>query len=308
MRRSAVYASVAGVLSCSVAFGAYIALSGPEVTGDPEIAGMDPVQRPSVDDPRAESAPDEGGMDRVRELRERREMRAAMPLPTSTPTPAPVVAAPAPPAPPAAAAPEPTEPPRRDQVAPGPPPADDEPRPVRMRTITYQGARFRVPAHWPVYRLDEDPERCVRFDEHAVYLGVPAEDQQCPVGAVGRTEALHVRPYDAEQYNEAPVRDRLRTGRDARVPDTVAREVHARGAGLLFFATFDTNRALIERILRSVRPIDRPATPEPTPTPTPTLSPALSPTPTISPTPPSTTTPTTPPRTTPTATPSPTPT
>lgn len=65
------------------------------------------------------------------------------------------------------------------------------------RTIVYAGARIAVPAGWPVYDLAKDPTRCVRFDQHAVYLGHPGTDQQCPAHLVGRTTALLIEPNDA---------------------------------------------------------------------------------------------------------------
>ena len=30
------------------------------------------------------------------------------------------------------------------------------------KTITYEGVQFRVPASWPVYYLNQDPNQCVR--------------------------------------------------------------------------------------------------------------------------------------------------
>ncbi|HEX3815777.1 MAG TPA: DUF1906 domain-containing protein [Mycobacteriales bacterium] len=65
-------------------------------------------------------------------------------------------------------------------------------------TLTYDGATITAPASWPVYNLDKDPTRCVRFDRHAVYLGHPGADQACPAHLVGRTTALLVEPYDAQ--------------------------------------------------------------------------------------------------------------
>ncbi len=45
---------------------------------------------------------------------------------------------------------------------------------TRMRSIHYRGDEVRAPASWPVYRLADDPSRCVRLDRKAVYLGRPA--------------------------------------------------------------------------------------------------------------------------------------
>ena len=75
-----------------------------------------------------------------------------------------------------------------------------------MKTVVYAGYEFQVPASWPVYRLDQDPATCVRYDVHAVYLGTPGANMQCPAGLVGRTETVSVIP--------SPPRRRFR-GRDA---------------------------------------------------------------------------------------------
>jgi hypothetical protein len=61
---------------------------------------------------------------------------------------------------------------------------------ARTRIVVYAGYQLTVPASWPVYRLDQDPATCVRYDVHAVYLGVPGADQQCPSGLIGRTETV----------------------------------------------------------------------------------------------------------------------
>ena len=63
-----------------------------------------------------------------------------------------------------------------------------------LRTVTYRGYSVTVPRSWPVYRLASAPRTCVRFNRHAVYLGVPGAEQQCPPQAVGRTEAILIEP------------------------------------------------------------------------------------------------------------------
>ena len=65
------------------------------------------------------------------------------------------------------------------------------------KVVTYHGYRVVVPASWPVYDLAADPSVCVRFNRHAVYLGLPSARQQCPAYAVGRTEAILVAPLAA---------------------------------------------------------------------------------------------------------------
>ena len=61
-----------------------------------------------------------------------------------------------------------------------------------FKVVRYAGYTIRVPAGWPVYRLDRDPSRCVRYDRHAVYLGTPGANQQCPAHLVGRTATISI--------------------------------------------------------------------------------------------------------------------
>jgi hypothetical protein len=62
------------------------------------------------------------------------------------------------------------------------------------RTVSYRGYAVKVPAGWPVYRLTARSRTCVRFDRHAVYLGVPSTIERCPTDPLGRTEAILVSP------------------------------------------------------------------------------------------------------------------
>ena len=43
-----------------------------------------------------------------------------------------------------------------------------------------------------MYRLDREPSRCVRYDQHAVYLGQPGANQLCPAHLVGRTATISI--------------------------------------------------------------------------------------------------------------------
>ena len=45
-----------------------------------------------------------------------------------------------------------------------------------------------------MYRLDEHPRTCVRYDVHAVYLGTPGANMDCPAGIVGRTQTVSFIP------------------------------------------------------------------------------------------------------------------
>src|SRR5580693_5115711 len=75
-----------------------------------------------------------------------------------------------------------------------------------MKTVVYHGYEFQVPASWPVYRLDQHPTTCVRYDVHAVYLGTPGTDMQCPAGLVGRTQTVSLIPGKGTAAGPAEVR------------------------------------------------------------------------------------------------------
>src|SRR5215472_5769824 len=66
-----------------------------------------------------------------------------------------------------------------------------------LTQVTYRGYRFDVPRSWPVIRVKRHWRACVRFDLHAVYLGRPGANQNCPSWLVGTTEALVVQPWTA---------------------------------------------------------------------------------------------------------------
>jgi hypothetical protein len=62
------------------------------------------------------------------------------------------------------------------------------------KLVSYHGYALRVPASWPVYRLANDPSRCVLLSTSAVYLGQPGAHQNCPARAIGRATAVLVQP------------------------------------------------------------------------------------------------------------------
>jgi hypothetical protein len=64
------------------------------------------------------------------------------------------------------------------------------------RIVSYHGYQVAVPAGWKVVDFGKDPSACVRFDQPAVYLGRPAEQQSCPAHLVGRTAGLVIEPLD----------------------------------------------------------------------------------------------------------------
>lgn len=114
--------------------------------------------------------------------------------------------------------------------------------------ITYRGVTFSVPHGWPVYHLTA--HQCVRLDRHAVYLGTPGADQDCPANLIGRTETLLVQPYHGR----------------AVTPDSDS--VQGRRDGLLFTASIGAAgraaaRALLPPSVRAVRAAAVPAATRP---------------------------------------------
>ena len=73
----------------------------------------------------------------------------------------------------------------------------------RLRTVSYHGYALKVPRSWPVFNLATEPTTCVRFNRHAVYLGVPGTVQRCPAEAIGRTEAILIEPVGASAARAA---------------------------------------------------------------------------------------------------------
>jgi peptidoglycan hydrolase-like protein with peptidoglycan-binding domain len=72
-----------------------------------------------------------------------------------------------------------------------------------IQTVTYRGYRIEVPADWQVIDLAENPRACLRFDRPAVYLGEPADQNDCPSRVVGRTAGLVVEPITARSARQA---------------------------------------------------------------------------------------------------------
>ena len=105
------------------------------------------------------------------------------------------------------------------------------------KTVTYRGYSFTVPAGWPVVRLK--PATCVRFDRHAVYLGDPGRNQDCPTGLLGTTEAILIQPA-AGQVSAASAAE-----------DPIAHRITAVSQGIEVTATYDKDPGMITGILSS---------------------------------------------------------
>ncbi len=132
-----------------------------------------------------------------------------------------------------------------------------------LRTVTYRDVQFDVPGDWPVYDLAADPSTCVRFDVHAVYLGHPGADMNCPAGLVGRADAVLVEPTEGQRHrgsqggDAGDVAAATASGLEAQVAtdDATASEVAADlpSAGMSVTLTYNESDATAQQILQSFR-------------------------------------------------------
>jgi hypothetical protein len=141
-----------------------------------------------------------------------------------------------------------------------------------MKTVVYHGFEFQVPASWPVYRLDQHPTTCVRYDVHAVYLGTPGVNMQCPAGLVGRTQTVSVIPSTTVAAGSGSTTVDQRQQPDGVGGTEVARLPAVRGAvtqnsadhelrvalgaaslGATVVATYGTDPAVVQQVLTSLR-------------------------------------------------------
>jgi hypothetical protein len=129
----------------------------------------------------------------------------------------------------------------------------------RLKSVRYDGYTIQVPAGWPVYRLDRDPTRCVRYDQHAVYLGQPGDNQHCPAHLVGRTATISLRAVSsaspARPAFGGPAIESLPQVGAAVTSDSPNHEVRASlaGPGLSITATYPGDAHSVLSIIRSVR-------------------------------------------------------
>jgi hypothetical protein len=79
------------------------------------------------------------------------------------------------------------------------------------KTVRYRGYVVKVPSSWPVYDLARNPRTCVRFDRHAVYLGIPGSQEGCPGHAAGRASAILLEPAGASRTRSGAARVRVIT-------------------------------------------------------------------------------------------------
>jgi hypothetical protein len=177
----------------------------------------------------------------------------------------------------------------------------------KLTKIYYDGYSITVPSSWPVFHLDTDPSRCIRYDIDAVYLGNPGANQNCPATLIGRAQTVTITGAgvsgtpQAEYQRAAVAQGGLGTApppsspgsRIASVPSTLSgldqySQLHEfQGAvshsQLSVTGTYGASPAPVENIIRGLRKVggSRPpgavAAPEATTTPTATLRPSTSP-------------------------------
>jgi hypothetical protein len=117
-------------------------------------------------------------------------------------------------------------------------------------TVTFKGVSVTVPEDWPVIRLD-GVAGCVRFDQHAVYVGDPGSST-CPATVAGHVEAVHLtrgEVLDARSPKNDVGAGRSQTGGTAIHPDLV---VSDSAAPVRAVVTSGDDPALAETIADSV--------------------------------------------------------
>lgn len=118
------------------------------------------------------------------------------------------------------------------------------------QVIHYAGMSVSVPADWPVYNLDREPWRCVRYDQHAVFLGRANPDAECPAHVVDRTETLQITPpamgADRMVRPEAPIH----------LEDVASQQVlvHPTATSGTVVGTYGDNKPLLTEILQTLAP------------------------------------------------------
>jgi hypothetical protein len=126
------------------------------------------------------------------------------------------------------------------------------------QTVSYHGYRVEVPDDWQVVDLGENPRACLRFDRPAVYLGEPADQNDCPSRVIGRTAGLVVEPITARSARQAtPATARTARGKAA-APSAVSSndtiQVAVEDAGVLVTAAHTPGTEnLVRDVLASAR-------------------------------------------------------
>ncbi|MHB1593607.1 MAG: glycoside hydrolase domain-containing protein [Streptosporangiaceae bacterium] len=119
------------------------------------------------------------------------------------------------------------------------------------KRVSYRGYTFWVPKSWPVINDGGPHPQCVRFDQHAVYLGAVNSGEFCPSWLLGTTESMLIQPGPARAARSS-------------TENPVARQISVRAPGIVITATFDTKPRVIDRILASAAlPVPKIVRPDP---------------------------------------------
>jgi len=116
-----------------------------------------------------------------------------------------------------------------------------------LKTVRYRGYVVQIPRNWAVYDLNRDPHACVRFDRHALYLGLPSAVQSCPAHAAGHTEAILIAPASRLAGRTARAASQTGAPTFARRLGRSATTFHA--GGVVVVATWERNRGAVARAL-----------------------------------------------------------
>ncbi|MBG0857703.1 DUF1906 domain-containing protein [Streptomyces spinoverrucosus] len=137
-----------------------------------------------------------------------------------------------------------------------PAPASADTAPENRQTVTYHGYRIEVPAHWRVVDLAENPRACLRFDRPAVYVGEPADQNDCPARVVGRTAGIVVEPITARSAGQATAATARTPRGEATAPSAASNndtiQIAVEDAGVLVTAAHTPNtESLVRDVLAS---------------------------------------------------------
>ena len=158
---------------------------------------------------------------------------------------------------------EPAEPAKAARPAGAAGPAKPEAARPASQTVTFGGYTVSVPASWPVYDLTKNPRQCVRYDVHAVYLGTPGPDPDCPPNLVGRVDTVSIQaPAASAGTNTAGNSKGPRQGGQLALnPGTIVQDPDRHELALAMpdkapsiGATYGTGPGATEQMLATVRP------------------------------------------------------
>jgi hypothetical protein len=127
--------------------------------------------------------------------------------------------------------------------------------------VTYQGLQLVVPAGWPVYDLAAAPRTCVRVDLHAVFLGSPGPEQDCPAHLVGHTEAVILQPLAGAsdvavaRATEAGLLNGMAVLTDPNPDASGALTVVFPDLGVLAYISYGVSRTPADELLASFVPV-----------------------------------------------------